>query len=149
MKTKRRAAQLDDAALARIGYVSQESRMMEWLTVAETIDFARARRVASHRLPLRIGGAGRELTYTPPSAHLNWLAPLLAPFIWLGVALRPRPVSNLPAAMMTMAFLVGYNTIVIFPNAGATYTLIGLAAVAGVVAFVMRRRWWQRADIAV
>jgi ABC-2 type transport system ATP-binding protein len=38
------AGRLDDAALARIGYVSQESRMMEWLTVAETIDFARAGR---------------------------------------------------------------------------------------------------------
>ncbi|MBE0564888.1 MAG: ABC transporter ATP-binding protein, partial [Krumholzibacteria bacterium] len=38
------AARLDDAALARIGYVSQEPRLMEWLTVGETIDFVRAGR---------------------------------------------------------------------------------------------------------
>ncbi|HPF70966.1 MAG TPA: ABC transporter ATP-binding protein [Candidatus Krumholzibacteria bacterium] len=36
------AARLDDAALARIGYVSQEPRLMDWLTVEESIDFVRA-----------------------------------------------------------------------------------------------------------
>jgi ABC-2 type transport system ATP-binding protein len=41
----RPAAQLDDATLARIGYVSQEPRLMEWLTVAEAIDFVRAGRL--------------------------------------------------------------------------------------------------------
>jgi ABC-2 type transport system ATP-binding protein len=38
------AARLDDATLARIGYVSQEPRLMEWLTVGETIAFVRAGR---------------------------------------------------------------------------------------------------------
>ena len=38
------AARLDDEALARIGYVSQEPRLMEWLTVAETMDFVKAGR---------------------------------------------------------------------------------------------------------
>ena len=36
------AAKLDDASLSRIGYVSQEPRLMEWLTVGETMDFVRA-----------------------------------------------------------------------------------------------------------
>lgn len=40
----RPAARLDDDALARIGYVSQEPRLMEWLTVGETIGFVRAGR---------------------------------------------------------------------------------------------------------
>jgi hypothetical protein len=93
--------------------------------------------------------AGRELTYTPPSPHLNWLMPLLAPFIWLGVALRPRPLSNLPGTMMMLAFLTGYNMLVLSPYAGATLVVLGLAAVAGAVAFERRRRWWQRADMAV
>jgi len=104
--------------------------------------------VLAAQLPV-LSVAGRELTYTPPSPHLNWLVPLLAPFIWLGVALRPRPASNLPASMMTMAFLIGYNTIVFYPYAGATLVVVGLAAGAGLVAFVKRRRWWQNADLAV
>jgi hypothetical protein len=104
--------------------------------------------VLAAQLPV-LSLAGRELTYTPPSPHLNWLVPLLAPFIWLGVALRPRHASNLPASMMTMAFLIGYNTIVFYPYAGATLVVVGLAAGAGLVAFVQRRRWWQRADLAV
>ena len=38
------SAKLDDATLARIGYVSQEPRLMDWLTVGETIAFVRAGR---------------------------------------------------------------------------------------------------------
>lgn len=38
------AARLDDAQLGRIGYVSQEPRLMDWLTVAELADFVRAGR---------------------------------------------------------------------------------------------------------
>lgn len=92
---------------------------------------------------------GRELTYTSPALHVNWLAPLLAPFIWLGVALRPRPDSKLPGAMMSGSFLAGYNAILFYPNAGAALIALGLAAVAGVVAFERRRRWWRRTDLAV
>jgi len=40
----RPATSLDDATLARIGYVSQEPRLMDWLTVAESVDFVRAGR---------------------------------------------------------------------------------------------------------
>jgi ABC-2 type transport system ATP-binding protein len=40
----RSAASLDDATLARLGHVGQEPRLLEWLTVAETIDFVRAGR---------------------------------------------------------------------------------------------------------
>jgi hypothetical protein len=92
---------------------------------------------------------GRELTYSSPAPHLNWLMPLLAPFIWLGVALWPRPDSKLPSTMMAGAFLAGYNTILFYPNAGALLIALGLATVAGVVAFERRRRWWQRTDLAV
>ena len=38
----REALDLGGGQIARIGYVSQESELLDWLTVAETIDFARA-----------------------------------------------------------------------------------------------------------
>lgn len=33
---------LDDEQVARIGYVSQQSELLDWLTVGETLDFVRA-----------------------------------------------------------------------------------------------------------
>jgi ABC-2 type transport system ATP-binding protein len=36
------ALELDGAQMGRIGYVSQESELLDWLTVGETIDLARA-----------------------------------------------------------------------------------------------------------
>jgi ABC-2 type transport system ATP-binding protein len=36
------ALQLDGGQMSRIGYVSQESELLDWLTVGETIDLARA-----------------------------------------------------------------------------------------------------------
>lgn len=38
------AGTLGDAEIARIGYVSQEPRLLDWLTVGETIDFVHAGR---------------------------------------------------------------------------------------------------------
>jgi hypothetical protein len=143
-------ARLSSAASRRTAFRSELTALggAIGVTIVMTGIFWAVFMVLAAQLPA-LAVAGRELTYTPPSPHLNWLVPLLAPFIWLGVALRPRPLSNLPATMMTVAFLIGYNTIVFYPYAGATLVVLGLAAIAGIVAFERRRRWWQSADLAV
>jgi ABC-2 type transport system ATP-binding protein len=82
------AALLDDAALARIGYVSQEPRLMEWLTVTETIDFARTGRSRwDARLAARLL-ADFELA---PDKQVGTLSPGLRQRLAILLAVAPQP----------------------------------------------------------
>ncbi len=82
------AAKLDDASLARIGYVSQEPRMMDWLTVAESIDFVRAGRpgwddTLATRLQKDFG--------LDPDKRVAALSPGLRQRLAILLAVAPRP----------------------------------------------------------
>lgn len=94
------AATLDDAALARIGYVSQEPRLLEWLTVDETIAFARAGRTRwDAALSARLLGDFA----LDPAARVGTLSPGLRQRLAILVAVAPRPdllILDEPAASL-------------------------------------------------
>ena len=94
------AAKLDDEALARIGYVSQEPRLLEWLTVAETIEFVRAgRRRWDATLATRLL-ADFDLD---PARRVGALSPGLRQRLAILVAVAPRPellILDEPAASL-------------------------------------------------
>ena len=82
------AARLDDAALGRIGYVSQEPRMMDWLTVAESVDFVRSGRASwddalAARLLKDFG--------LDPHKRVSALSPGLRQRLAILLAVAPRP----------------------------------------------------------
>jgi ABC-2 type transport system ATP-binding protein len=82
------AARLDDAALARIGYVSQEPRLMDWLTVAEVIDFVRSGR------PRWDDALAQRLLADfslDPDKRINALSPGLRQRLAILLAVAPRP----------------------------------------------------------
>lgn len=94
------AARLDDAALARIGYVSQEPRLLEWLTVEQTIDFVRAGRPRwDEALCARLLG---DFTLDR-DARVGALSPGLRQRLAILVAVSPRPdllILDEPAASL-------------------------------------------------
>ncbi len=82
------AAKLDDAALGRIGYVSQEPRLMDWLTVGETVDFVRSGRPRwDQALAARLL-ADFELD---PARRVSALSPGLRQRLAIILAVAPRP----------------------------------------------------------
>jgi hypothetical protein len=89
---------------------------------------------------------GGEVPFLAPRLHGLWLVPMLAPVLWLAAAVRPKPYSTMPTLVMTQAFLVGHAAMTMFPYAVAVPVAAVLAAVAGVVAFRLRRRWWAGGD---
>ncbi|MBK8166788.1 MAG: ABC transporter ATP-binding protein [bacterium] len=94
------AARLGDAELARIGYVSQEPRLPEWLTVGETIEFVRAGRDSWDGAL-----AGRLLAdfELDPARSVGALSPGLRQRLAILVAVAPRPdllVLDEPAASL-------------------------------------------------
>lgn len=94
------AARLGDGELARIGYVSQEPRLPEWLTVAETIEFVRSGRTGwDGALAARLL-ADFELD---PARSVGALSPGLRQRLAILVAVAPRPellVLDEPAASL-------------------------------------------------
>lgn len=82
------AGRLDDAALARIGYVSQEPRLMDWLTVNETVAFVRSGRPRwDEALCARLLGEF-ELD---PGKRVSALSPGLRQRLAIVLAVAPRP----------------------------------------------------------
>lgn len=96
----RPAARLDDESLARIGYVSQEPRLLEWLTVAEMIEFVRVGRARwDATLATRLL-ADFELD---PGRRVGTLSPGLRQRLAILVAVAPRPdllILDEPAASL-------------------------------------------------
>ena len=78
--------------------------------------------------------------------HGIWLAPLTAPFAWLAVAVRPRPLCSLPNVAIGPAFVVGNALMTRFPYRRRFPSWIAVSLAALVSCFLLRRRWWQRAD---
>lgn len=94
------AARLGDAELARIGYVSQEPRLPEWLTVAETIEFVRTGRAGWDAALAKRLLADFELD---PARSVGALSPGLRQRLAILVAVAPRPellILDEPAASL-------------------------------------------------
>ncbi|MBK7046646.1 MAG: ABC transporter ATP-binding protein [bacterium] len=94
------AAKLDDAALARIGYVSQVPQLMEWLTVGETIAFVRAGR---ERWDAALADRLLEDFALDPAKRVGTLSPGLRQRLAILVAVAPRPellIMDEPAASL-------------------------------------------------
>lgn len=94
------AARLGDPELARIGYVSQEPRLPEWLTVGETIEFVRVGRARwDAALAARLL-ADFELD---PDRSVGALSPGLRQRLAILIAVAPRPdllILDEPAASL-------------------------------------------------
>jgi hypothetical protein len=89
---------------------------------------------------------GGTITYAVSSWHGMALVPLLAPAVWLAVALRPRPRSTLPTLILIQGFLLGHILMTAVPVRIALPAFAVLMAAAGLAAWTLRRRWWRTAD---
>lgn len=89
---------------------------------------------------------GHELVFRAARPHGIWLVPLLVPFGWLAVALKPRPQSPLVAFLLGPLFIGGHLALSQMPYRVATPYCVAVSALAFAAAAVLRHRWWQRAD---
>jgi hypothetical protein len=89
---------------------------------------------------------GHMLTFLPARPHVLLLAPLLGPFMWLAVAVRPRPDSQVVAALMAQSWLAGHALMTFLPYGLSVPLWLAVVAVVGVAAFALRRRWWRGRD---
>jgi hypothetical protein len=90
---------------------------------------------------------GHQVTYSAPLPHGIWLVPMLAPFAWLGVALRPQGHSLLPMYFVIMFFIWGHGLLCSLPYLVSVPIMAALSLVALAVAYRLRRRWWEKADL--
>jgi hypothetical protein len=89
---------------------------------------------------------GHELVFRAARPHGIWLVPLLVPFGWLAVALKPRPQSPLAAFLLGPMFIGGHAALSQLPYRVATPYCVAASALAFAAAAALRRRWWERAD---
>lgn len=92
---------------------------------------------------------GQELEFTAPGLHGIWLVPLLGPVAWLSVAVRPRPHCSVTNFALSLGFMAGHFLMSSVPYASSAPIWIGVSAVSFVLAFLLRRRWWERADLSL
>jgi hypothetical protein len=92
---------------------------------------------------------GHTVPYAVSSWHGMVLIPLLAPAVWLAVALRPRPRSTLPTLVLIQGFLFGHILLTFAPDRIALPAFAALMAAAGLAAWSLRRRWWRTGDLPV
>ncbi|MBE0566383.1 MAG: hypothetical protein IH621_10520, partial [Krumholzibacteria bacterium] len=92
---------------------------------------------------------GEALAFRPGAAHGIWLVPLVTPFVWLAVALRPRPQNSLANAAIMFPYFAGHILLTAMPYAQSTPLVLAASLAAFVVAFLLRRRWWLRADLGL
>jgi hypothetical protein len=97
--------------------------------------------------PMQWGG--QELVFTAPRMHGVWLAPLLGSLAWLGVALRPRPQCTLTNMILGPGFIIGHGVLSAVPYRISAPAVVAVLLVAFGAAYVIRRRWWEQADIAL
>lgn len=90
---------------------------------------------------------GNQITYSAPLLHGIWLVPMLAPFAWLGVALRPQGHSLLSMYFVVMSFICGHGLLSALPYGVSVPIMAALSLVALAVAYRLRRRWWEKADL--
>ncbi|MBK6735379.1 MAG: hypothetical protein IPG61_15115 [bacterium] len=89
---------------------------------------------------------GRPVTYSAPLPHGIWLVPMLAPFAWLGVALRPQGTVCC-RVFLVMSFIWGHGLLCSLPYRVSVPIMAALSLVALAVAYQLRRRWWEKADL--
>lgn len=90
---------------------------------------------------------GCEYMFTPARPHCIWLVPLVAPFAWLVVALRPRPQCTLSNIAVNISFLAGHAFMNEVPYATSVPIFVAVSGAVLVGAYLLRRRWWLRADL--
>ena len=73
--------------------------------------------------------------------------PLVTPFAWLAVALRPRPHCGLANMFVITGFFIGHGLMTGLPYAEAVPPFAAASLLAFAVAWWLRRRWWLRADL--
>lgn len=136
-------------AIARHTAFRAELVALGWLTLASlaaALILAGAQvALAAVLPPLRWGG--REMAFTATHLHGVWLAPMLAPFAWLGVALRPRAQCTSTNPVLYLAFCAGNWLMSMVPYRESAPLFAGISLITFTVAFVLRRRWWARADL--
>jgi hypothetical protein len=138
-------------AVSRRTAFRAEVGALAWSAVAAlaaALVIAVAYRVLAAVLP-PVHWRGEELVYVAPRLHGVWLAPLLGSFAWLGVALRPRPQCTLTNMILGPGFIVGHALLSSVPYHISAPAVGAASLVAFGVAYLIRRRWWERADIAL
>lgn len=90
---------------------------------------------------------GSELVFRAARPHGIWLVPLLVPFAWLAVALKPRPQSPLAAFLLGPAFMIGHYVLSDLPYRAATPCCVAASLLAFAAAAALRHRWWRRVDL--
>ncbi|MBK8166787.1 MAG: hypothetical protein IPK64_12660 [bacterium] len=90
---------------------------------------------------------GQVVTFVAARPHGIWLVPLLAPLAWLALALRPSPNGLWSGIAAGPLFIVGHALLTVVPYRYSTPLLVVASLVALVIAYRLRRRWWERADI--
>ena len=92
---------------------------------------------------------GREFVFTAPRLHCLWLPPLLVPFAWITVALRPKPLCTTANVVLGPAFVLSHWLMNSVPYQRSVPLFVGISILLFAVAFVVRRRWWEQADLAI
>ncbi len=87
--------------------------------------------------------------FTAPPLQYLWLGPLMGPVAWLAVALWPRPVCTVVNTTLGPMFIVILLLLTLMPHRTSLPISAGISIAALGIAFVMRRRWWERADLAL
>lgn len=92
---------------------------------------------------------GRALEFLVARPHGIWLVPLLAPMAWLAVALRPSQRAGWTGIAVGPLFILGHGLLTMMPYRHSVPLLVAASLVALFVAYRLRRRWWERADLAL
>lgn len=90
---------------------------------------------------------GQVLSFVAARPHGIWLVPLLAPLAWLALALRPSPNGLWSGIAAGPLFILGHALLTLVPYRYSTPLLVVASLVALAIAYRLRRRWWERADI--
>lgn len=91
---------------------------------------------------------GHQLAFRAARPHGIALVPLLVPFAWLAVALKPRPQSPLAAFVLGPLFIGGHLALSELPLGTALPWCTAASALAFAAAAALRRRWWEKADLS-
>ncbi|MBM4129521.1 hypothetical protein FJ250_00620 [bacterium] len=90
---------------------------------------------------------GRVLEFVAARPHGTWLVPLLAPLAWLALALRPTPHASWTGIVAGPLFVLGHGLLTMVPYRQSVPLLVAASLLALLVAYRLRRRWWERADL--
>lgn len=90
---------------------------------------------------------GRVLDFVAARPHGIWLVPLLAPPAWLALALRPSPQAFWTGAAAGSLFILGHALMTEVPYRQSVPLAAAVSLLSLLVAYRLRRQWWERADL--